>query len=479
MLSGPVRSVAAGYLFQPNGGYYGGNQSGIRHVEFLLRAPSSLIPKSKNSPGTISRYNFAPQMDCRLAGRWQSGKGDDLAMSGQLADYDGHLQSSGGTFTIRDNTGYSVRGGFRYDNGVIHFVGTGQDGQNKDWRASLSIEDGENPQSVFLNNVAFGKIEPGECRKGFGPALSPLVPRQSPSGAAVDPNAARAKLEPGAAQRTVNISGEWKTYQAVYGDLHMTLRQAGTTVSGTLGGGGMGGRIEGSLVGNVLEGTFLNVVSGSFKFQFSPDGSRFQGSYRLGDAGSKPGGVLSGNLSSAQEWSGRRLGDVAETPQEVLDRRAKLAEVRQSSGSDEENANAACRNLIFSTFAIKGNALITGFTIHPNRFTPVLGGLTEDTVYYMQFLGYEVSPEKPVTLGEGERMNGVSFRQRIFLRAKAYMISEQQNDQKWVDLPMQTNVVACTYEMRNNRATITGGLTRSTDIVGVGAFPSMDKWNAP
>ena len=196
--------------------------------------------------------------------------------------------------------------------------------------------------------------------------------------------------------------------------------------------------------------------------------------YRGGD-----GGVGESGDGSVLERSGRRLGEGAETPREVLDRRARLAEVRQSSGSDEEHANAACRNLIFSTFAIKGKALITGFTIHPNRFTPVLGGLTEDTVYYMQFLGYEVSPEKPVTFGDGERMNGVAFRQRIFLRAKAYMISEQPNDQKWVDLPMQTNVVACIYEIRNNRATITGGLTRSTDIVGVGPFPGMDKWNAP
>lgn len=120
-----------------------------------------------------SKSDLSPKMDCRLAGRWQTDKGDKLGMTGQIQNYDGHLQSSGGTFKIQDSTGYWVQGGYRYDNGGIHFAGTDRDGRNKEWQALLTMDDPADPQSVSLNGVIFKKIEPGQCQKGAASLLFP------------------------------------------------------------------------------------------------------------------------------------------------------------------------------------------------------------------------------------------------------------------------------------------------------------------
>jgi hypothetical protein len=262
--------------------------------------------------------------------------------------------------------------------------------------------------------------------------------------------------------QTPNIAGEWNTYAGTYGQMHMTLRQDGNTVVGTAGSHG---QIQGTINGNVLQGTYQDVT---INFRFSADGSSFQGSYAVGGP----------NANGSQEWRGTRAGDVAATPQQLLEQRANLAQVTQSPGSYEEQAKAACNNLLSNTFTRNGDELITRFTIRQSSFTQVLGAPQQATKY-LKFGGYVYPvPERPLSFDDAGTRNGWQFQQRIFVQARSYQLTDQPNDQNWQSLGQQPiNVIACIYAVRNNRSSI--AVEKPIERLTTQQLPSMEQWSRP
>jgi hypothetical protein len=267
--------------------------------------------------------------------------------------------------------------------------------------------------------------------------------------------------------QTPNISGEWNTFAGIYGQMRMTLRQEGNTVAGTYGSGGLPGKIQGTLNGNVLQGTFQDIAaSGSIMFRFSPDGSSFQGSYARGGP----------NANGSQEWRGTRVGAVSATPDQVLEQRANLAQVNQTAGSYEEQAKAACNNLLGNTFNRNGDVVITRFTVRQG-YAQVLGAPQEAT-YYLEFGGFDLAADKPTGLQDGDLRNGWQYQQRIHLRARSFQLVTQPNDQNWRSLGQQpVNVVTCIYAVRNNRGSI--AVEKPIERLTGQGLPSVEQWSRP
>jgi hypothetical protein len=265
-----------------------------------------------------------------------------------------------------------------------------------------------------------------------------------------------------------NISGEWNTFAGIYGQMRMTLRQDGNTVAGTYGSGGLPGRIQGTLSGNVLQGTFQDIAaSGSITFRFSLDGSSFQGSYARGGP----------NANGSQEWRGTKVGAVSATPEQVLEQRANLAQISQTAGSYEEQAKAACYNLFSNTFTVRDkDTLITRFTIRQGSFAPVPGA-PEQATLYLEFGGFDLWADRPTVLNDADVRNGWQFHQRIFLRARSVQVVNQPNDQNWQSFGQPTNVVTCIYGVRNNRAFIT--VEKPIERLTTRGLPSIEQWTRP
>ena len=90
--------------------------------------------------------------------------------------------------------------------------------------------------------------------------------------------AANAQSAPPAAR----VDGAWET-QWGGGQALLDLRQKGTAVTGIYSGSN-DGRVKGTIVGNVLTGSWLGAAndSGGFVLKFSADGKSFTGTWGMG-----------------------------------------------------------------------------------------------------------------------------------------------------------------------------------------------------
>jgi hypothetical protein len=84
-----------------------------------------------------------------------------------------------------------------------------------------------------------------------------------------------------------NCAGTWNTGwtgQSNSQNISMVLQQSGNTVAGTYDYDS--GRIEGTIEGNLLTGTWTqSSTSGTFQFQLADDCNSFHGSWRFGSSG--------------------------------------------------------------------------------------------------------------------------------------------------------------------------------------------------
>ncbi len=95
-----------------------------------------------------------------------------------------------------------------------------------------------------------------------------------------------------------NWTGTWNTGwtgQSNSQNVAMVLQQSGDVVTGTYDYDN--GRIEGTVAGNVLSGTWTqSATSGPFQFQLADDCNSFEGSWRFSSSGGWDG-----------NWAGTRL----------------------------------------------------------------------------------------------------------------------------------------------------------------------------
>ena len=265
--------------------------------------------------------------------------------------------------------------------------------------------------------------------------------------------------------QTPNVSGEWNTTADVYGVMRMTLRQEGTTVTGVVGSHG---KIQAAMQGNVLRGTYADIMSsGTVEFVFDPEGRRFNGMFFVGGP----------NSNGRRRWSGTRTGDVAATPASVIETRAGLAELSGSSMPPPEQAFKACANLLGNTFLIDGQdkSWRTRIAVQQNSFAPVLGAPQGGVVYVLQLGGPRLLQPEIVPLSPTDSRNGWQFLAKVAVVAESYQLSTQAQAQDWRPLPQKLPVLVCTFSIRNGRPGLTAEVLLGR-VTGV-ELPNMATWS--
>ena len=236
----------------------------------------------------------------------------------------------------------------------------------------------------------------------------------------------------------LDVTGNWQTFRPS-GRYDMVLEQNGDKVTGTY----HLGTLSGTLQGNVLTGTYSDIMTrGQVRLVF--DGSA---SFR-GSAGSGAG-------NGGEEWTGRRVSASVVTPATILAARAQLSRVFQPGGDYAAQAAQACENAFKATFAeMQGGAWAT--IAHQGGggggFAPALGAPANGTVWE-QVVGVRVGATRSQSLSEADRLNGWEFKGTVGVSGTSLRQSFDGRWQDWRPLP-PLPLVNCTFSVRGGRAAI-------------------------
>jgi hypothetical protein len=237
---------------------------------------------------------------------------------------------------------------------------------------------------------------------------------------------------PVAAQQ-LDVSGQWRNGRP-FGNFDIVLQQNGNSVGGTY----HLGKINGVLDGNVLTGSFSDIMAaGQFRLTFSADGNSFSGDARTG--------------SGVEHWTGVRIGTLATTPEGILRARAKLDQVQAAGGTFEQQARTACKNLFTATYYGAGDTWTTSQVTGPNPFTQVLGAVQGTS--YAQVSKVAVAQTIEASISPAEQLNGLQYRAQIGFTGQVFRGWSGGNWQPWQDLGGRS-FVNCSYQVKNGAATI-------------------------
>jgi hypothetical protein len=227
----------------------------------------------------------------------------------------------------------------------------------------------------------------------------------------------------------LDVSGQWRV-QRPFGVFDVAVTQNGAAVEGTY----HLGKLQGMLDGNVLTGSYSDIMSsGQVFLTFSADGNSFAGS------------------AGAEEWTGTRVGTLATTPQGILRSRARLDEVQSSGQPYEAQAVTACENLFLATYAGGGELWTTAKAAQPGSFAPVLGA--DPQTVYVQVRDVRITGARSETLSPADEANGWQYKGSVNFTAVIFRLGTAAGWREWRDVP-GGSFILCFYQVRNGAAAI-------------------------
>jgi hypothetical protein len=234
-----------------------------------------------------------------------------------------------------------------------------------------------------------------------------------------------------------DISGQWRNTRR-FGVYDLILKQDGNQVTGTY----HLGKIQGTLNGNVLTGTYSDIgSSGDFQLTFSQDGNRFNGTART--------------QNGPDRWVGERTGTLASTPEGVLRARARLDEVQGSGQSFEEQTKSACKNLFAATylFTQATDTWTTSKDIRPNPFAQQLGAPISGKSY-VQVQKVRINAVQSTPISTAGTLNGWQYDGSVSLVGAAARSWAAGGWRPWQDLNGRA-FFTCKYQVKSGAASIT------------------------